>query len=713
MIAPTALQAPMAARKRTHLLRWLLLSLVLVAFARVVWQLGDKNLWWDESLSLQRAESGPLALLRGTLLIQDGFTTVPTTDQHPFFFFLLQGILIRLAGSDEFVLRFPSAMAVTLLVPTVWIFARTLVRRALWPASAPVWVALLATVNPFLLWYGQEARPYALWALLALVSTYLLLRCIEADDKVKPTAADDDKVKPTVSDDDRLANNHMARKSSFPLFVGYGVTLLCFLTTHYYAVFFLPVHALILYQWLATHHRRLAWVAALAVLGLGALIGALAAWIILGQGGGVNFPEISLGILIPDLVNAFSLGLSVDITDVRWLDWIYGLVALLGASWLLRSRPTIVRQGWLLPALLVTPICLILLLNAFQPAYMNARHLSLLSGIYILLLGGGLSVLWQWQKAAALLVTLVLLAGAGYSTNNYFTSELYDKDDYVGMGAFLTEHLLPGDLLLISPPFSWRIFDYYLPIEQIDGAAQHGVAVAHYGAPLIGRSWAATYATLEDLQHRYRRIWLARSGTHPYLDPEGKVSAWLLEHSARQLRVEKFDSYNSFLDLELYLAQAPVAEGLMPPPLQHPVNASFGDQIRVVGYDIGRPVMAGGAIPITLYWQVQTKDDQTHYKYILQLVEPLANGGLAVVGVTEREPFNGAIPTIYWDPGKTIIEPVELLPGAEYDAQNPTRYQLTLQVYPVETLAKLAVTVQANAAIAADGQTLLLPYAVE
>ncbi|MDQ3248498.1 MAG: hypothetical protein M3Q45_04745, partial [Chloroflexota bacterium] len=61
-------------KKPAALLRWLLLSLIWVAFARVVWQLGTKNFWWDESLSLQRAESGWLALLRGLLLIHDGFT---------------------------------------------------------------------------------------------------------------------------------------------------------------------------------------------------------------------------------------------------------------------------------------------------------------------------------------------------------------------------------------------------------------------------------------------------------------------------------------------------------------------------------------------------------------------------------------------------------------------------------------------------------------
>ena len=157
----------------------LLLLFILLAFGRAIWALDAKNLWWDESLSLQRAESNWLDLILGRLYLYDGLTNDLTHDQHPFFFFLLQSILLRLAGQSEVVLRFPSVMAVTLLVPTVWSFARAFVRRGIMAAGAPMWAALLAAVHPFFLWYGQEARPYALWALLALLSTYCLLRATE------------------------------------------------------------------------------------------------------------------------------------------------------------------------------------------------------------------------------------------------------------------------------------------------------------------------------------------------------------------------------------------------------------------------------------------------------------------------------------------------------------------------------------------------------
>ena len=124
MTFSTGFQISFWEKYRTVLLRLLLLGLVLLAFTRVIWRLDGKDLWWDESLSLQRAEENWGALLRGSLVMHDGFSEQATTDQHPFFFFLLQGILIRLAGDNEFVLRFPSVIAATLLVPVLWGFAR-------------------------------------------------------------------------------------------------------------------------------------------------------------------------------------------------------------------------------------------------------------------------------------------------------------------------------------------------------------------------------------------------------------------------------------------------------------------------------------------------------------------------------------------------------------------------------------------------------------
>jgi len=660
--------------------RWLILLLILVAFARLLYRLDGNNLWWDESLSLQRAEQGWLPLLRGDLVMRDAFSQLNSTDQHPFFFFVVLGSLIRLAGISEFVLRFPSVIGATLLVPAIWVLSRILTRRTVVPPTTALWATGFAALHPFFLWFGQEARPYALWAMLGVLSSYLLLRCTES---------------------------HIPAPL---LMVGYIAVTFMFLTTHYFAVFWLPIHALVIYTWLTARNRRLGIIVALLFLVGGLAIGMLVAWLIWSQGGGGNFPEISLRTLVPDLINAYSLGLSVKLDDiVHWLGWLFGLLALLGVGYGLRSRQAATQDGWLLPLALTLPILLILLLNLFQPAYMNARHLTLLAGVFIVLVGAGLALLWRYQRWVTSIIATVLVAGLVYSTTNYFIQPEFGKDEYAAMGNYLREHLLSNDLLLLDPPFSERIFRYYLPLDRIDTAAQQGRPSARANVPLLFVDWPETYAYLETLPPHYRRIWLAQSGSYPFLDPDTLVNDWLRENSVSQLREVKFFSPNAFLDLSLYLTQPPVYEGLEPPAQTH-VNVRFGPEIHLVGYDLEAALTPGSALPITLYWQVDRKPE-AHYKYILQLVEHLGDGTQRVLTQMEQEPYNGAIPTIWWDPGKTIVEYTNLPPiRAPSTEQESGRYQLALQLYHADSLEKLTIEEHDQQRVSEDGYVVYLPF---
>ena len=117
----------------------------------------------------------------------------------------------------------------------------------------------------------------------------------------------------------------------------------------------------------------------------------------------------------------------------------------------------------MLPAFFLIPVAILLVLNEFRPLYMNARHLSLLVGAFILLSGGGLALLWRWQRWAGGLLTLALVVAIGYSTVNYYTLEEYAKDDYKTFGSYLSTRIMPGDAVLFYPPSSWRIFEYYVP----------------------------------------------------------------------------------------------------------------------------------------------------------------------------------------------------------------------------------------------------------
>lgn len=656
--------------------RGFLLSTILLAFAHVSWQLDAKAMWWDESLSLQRAESGWGSLLRGLLVMSDGVSSVATTDQHPFLFFLVQGLLLRVAGISEFVLRFPSVAAATLLVAISWVVARNYARGAVLPAATPYCAALLAAINPFLLWYGQEARPYALWAALALLHYYLLLRLVQ---QAVPRAR---------------------------LWAGYVLVTLLHLSTHYYAIFVLPVHALAIFVLLLPRYRLRAVLIGAGILAVGVIIALRLATIVLGQGGGANFSPIGLPILLADLLNAFSMGLSVNIEDVRWLNWLFGLLVLIGLGTAIRTRPVMRRGGWLLPSLIAVPITAVIIMSQIQPGYMNARHLSLLVGFFILAAAGGMGVIWRYQRYVSVAVAAILVTGIAYSTYNYFTAIQYSKDDYRALGRYLEANLLPGDLLLLSPSFSWRIFDYYLPTDQIDHAAARGVTIATQNMPLLNDEWDATFAMLTDASRHYRRIWLARSGTHPFLDPEGRVKSWLVEHSAVHLKETKFHSSDSFLTLDLFLPTAPVAEGAVS-TITHPLDVTFGEQIQLVGYDVAAPIGPTNALPITLYWQITAKTD-LHYKYILRLSEVGSEPQDTRFAVTEREPYDGVIPTSVWDPGKTIIEYSEL-PLKDLPFVAGQHYQLTLQLYRADTFEKLPVTTLDPTIITVDEQTILLP----
>lgn len=654
--------------------RSVLLALLILAFAHTVILLDAKDLWWDESLSLQRAEESLPNLVRGVLMIKDGFSELPTIDQHPFFSFLLQGILIRAAGDSVFVLRYVAALAAVLFTAGVYVWARWLERRQLAPLATALWATALAAVNPFMLWYGQEARPYALWAALALIATYLLLRATETE------------------------------RLNRPYLFGFVVVDVLFVLTHYYAAFLSALHLLILAYWSFRWRVKFGMVAAAVIALAGAIVGGYALWFAISQKAGQNFPSITVSILIPDLVNAFSLGLSADLALAWPLDLVFAALALLGVGWGLRSRESLRRGGWVLPVALILPVLVVLVFGRIQPLYMNSRHLGMLVGPFTLLVGVGLAVVGRWRRWAAWPLALLLFGGIAWSTLNYHTLEQYDKDDYTRLGEIMEGRIMPGDVVLYYPPSSWRIFEYYLPMAPVHDAVEQGVRLGVFGMPLLNRPFDDTYEWLDELGQHFDRVWVIKSRTHPYFDLEDDSERWLRENFLRVRDVELFSQ--SSLRIQLYLPEIPVFETL-PETMQHPVTAEFGNLIRLAGYDVAvEPTADDLPSQTRLYWQVLEKPDR-RYRYIWSLVEEDAAGQQRTLSSVEREPYEGDIPTLYWDPGKTIMEFVEF-PPAPPGSAGANRF-FTLQVYDAETQEKLPVTAIDGGEIDSDGVTVLFP----
>jgi mannosyltransferase len=197
-----------------------LAALTLLAAGLRFATLGVQSFDYDEAYTVSLALPGSL----GHLLSQ-----LPKTESSPPLHYVLAWAWTQPFGLGEAGVRSLSALAGTAVVPVAYAAARRLAS----PRAGLIAAALVA-VNPFLVWFSQEARPYALLTLLGALSFWAF------------TAALDD---PTPR---RLGL--WAAASALALW------------THYFAAFLVAAEVLWL-LWRSTERRRVA-LACAAVLPL-------------------------------------------------------------------------------------------------------------------------------------------------------------------------------------------------------------------------------------------------------------------------------------------------------------------------------------------------------------------------------------------------------------------------------------------------------------
>jgi mannosyltransferase len=140
---------------------WLLAGLTVLGAALRFATVGSQSYWLDEALAARE-----LHLSFGAML-----SSIGANEPNPPLFFLIAWPWTKLFGASEAGLRSLSVMAGTALIPIAYLCGRELVSR-----RAGLLAAAFVAINPFMIWYSQEAREYMLLAAFCGVSFLLFVR---------------------------------------------------------------------------------------------------------------------------------------------------------------------------------------------------------------------------------------------------------------------------------------------------------------------------------------------------------------------------------------------------------------------------------------------------------------------------------------------------------------------------------------------------------
>jgi len=127
--------------------------------------LDGQSLWFDESVTAQLMRLDFWGLIK----------EIPSSESTPPLYYALAWPWTHVFGTSEPGLRSLSALFGLATVPVVWALGKRLAGDV-----GGLLAALLTAVNPMLVWFSQEARSYALLALLTTLGTLLWLQALDA-----------------------------------------------------------------------------------------------------------------------------------------------------------------------------------------------------------------------------------------------------------------------------------------------------------------------------------------------------------------------------------------------------------------------------------------------------------------------------------------------------------------------------------------------------
>ncbi|MHA4949178.1 glycosyltransferase family 39 protein [Micromonospora sp. SD19] len=447
----------------------------LLTLAVTVTGLGSAQLWRDELATWSAATRSPtdLARLAGTIDAATG----------PYY--LLMHWWTTVVGDSTIALRLPAVLAMTVAAGLLAVLGARLVDR-----RAGLFAGLLFAVLPGTSRYGQEARPYALATMLAVLATVLLVTAL--------------------------------RRPGWARWGGYAVAVAALGLIHLIALTLLAAHALVV---------LIAWWRGPAAAGIAAPASATPTT------AGSTAPRLDaererrvwrwLVAILPAALLVSPLLVKARTQQSRQLNWVHlvrpddlsalpGGVAqssvvgglLVGVAALGAAR--LGRRAVLPVSAVLLPVLLLFAAGAVVPLWVP-RYLVFVVPFACLLAGAALAAV----SAPGALVAVVLAGLLGLPdqaalrrTHEWPRSA---PVDYAGAARVIADGQRPGDAVVYSPRHSWLFLD--LGIEYHLADPPRDVLVTEDEARR-GDLWAAECPQPAQCLAGTTRVWLVVSGRH-------------------------------------------------------------------------------------------------------------------------------------------------------------------------------------------------------
>ena len=606
-----------------------LVALLLAALLRFH-ALAAQSLWHDEGNTLRLIQRELPELL-----------SAASRDIHPPLYYLLLKAWSGLTGESEFALRAFSALSGVLSVACAYALG-----AALFASGVGMVAAFLTALNTFSIYYSQEARMYALLALIAALAMLCFVKWLDA------------------------------RRPS--LLIGMALCNAAGLYTHYAYPLNLAAQGALFALWFAARCERRALGAYLAAnaltvalflpqlpIALGQLsswsqasretlatvnqLGVIGAWLLYGS----TFERLNQALIVLTLMSA--------------------LIGAIVSDWLRRPQRT--APSWWRRAVPMLWLSIgVLIFLAFD--LYRAENLKFLLPMQIaaaLLVARGLWLLWELgtgnfvvvqealPRLAALLIGYGLLSTASHGIHSLYNDAAYARSNYRALAAYIAREARQDDAILLSAPNQIEVFTYYyrgdLPL---------------YGVPEgLGGDDAQTRRQTEAIIAAHRRLFAIFWG-EAERDPR-RVVEQVLSERAYEIDTAWFGDVRLVRYAMLNALSAPRS-----------VMARFGESItlREVALSAER-IAAGDVLGVALTWQTDQRLTR-RYRVSVQLLDSF--GRLAAQ--RDAEPNNNRALTTLWQPNV----PVRDTHGVIIAPNLPRgEYQVSVVLYALDDGVRLPV----------------------